>query len=93
MEFEWNTKKAASNLVKHRVSFNEAVTVFGDPWYARINDITHSEEEHREIIVGHSDKDRLLLVCFTERNDVVRIISARNVTNKERTKHEYNQNI
>jgi uncharacterized DUF497 family protein len=68
----------------------EAATVFGDPLAAIFDDEVHSEEEQREIIVGHSRKNRLLLVCFTERAEAVRIISARRATKQERKDYEEN---
>lgn len=64
MRFEWDPKKAASNLHKHRISFDEAVTVFKDPLALIFDDEGHSENEHREIIIGTSALRRLLLVCF-----------------------------
>ena len=86
--FTWDPAKAASNLRKHGVSFEEALTVFGDP-LARIHDDPHhSERERREIIVGHSTKGRLLLVSFTERSGVIRLISARGATRHERKDYE-----
>ncbi len=90
MEFEWDEKKAASNLIKHKVDFKEATTVFENPLAVIFDDERHSLEEHREIIVGHSHKHRLLLVSFTERNHVIRIISARLATKKERKTYEEN---
>jgi uncharacterized protein len=90
LEFEWDLEKAASNLKKHGVTFEEAATVFGDPLAAIFNDQVHSEEEQREIIVGHSAKNRLLLVCFTERAGAVRLISARRATKRERKDYEEN---
>jgi len=92
LKFEWDPEKAASNLTKHRVSFDEASTVFADPLAKLFYDADHSAEETREILVGHSILDRLLLVSFTERGrDVVRIISARVATRKERRAYEENQ--
>jgi uncharacterized protein len=85
--FTWDPTKAASNLRKHGVSFEEALTVFGD--LARIHDDPyHSEREGREIIVGHSTRSRLLLVSFTERPGVIRRISARRATRHERKGYE-----
>jgi hypothetical protein len=88
--FEWDEDKAASNQKKHRVSFEEAATVFADPLAAIFADEVHSEEEQREIIVGHSAEDQLLLVCFTERAGAIRILSARRATKKERRDYEEN---
>ena len=86
--FTWDPEKAASNLRKHGVSFEEALTVFGDP-LARIHDDPHhSERERREIIVGHSTRGRLLLVSFTECSGIIRLISARGATRHERKDYE-----
>jgi uncharacterized DUF497 family protein len=88
LEFEWDEDKSSSNKKKHRVSFEEAATVFADPLAAIFDDEAHSEEEQREIIVGHSNKNRLLLVSFTERAGAIRIISARQATKRERQAYE-----
>ena len=92
VRFGWDHEKAKSNLDKHRVSFEEAATVFADPLARIFFDEEHSAEEVREIIVGHSRSQRLLLVSFTERErDLIRIISARVATRKERKSYEENQ--
>ena len=88
LEFEWDKDKASSNQKKHRVTFEEAATVFADPVAAIFDDEAHSGEEEREIIIGHSAENRLLLVCFTERAGAIRIISARRATKKERRDYE-----
>jgi uncharacterized DUF497 family protein len=89
MRFEWDAVKAASNLGKHKVSFDEAVTVFRDPLARVVDDPDHSEEEHREIAIGHSLLNRLLFVFFTERVvGTVRIFSARPATRQERKDYE-----
>jgi uncharacterized protein len=88
MRFEWNNEKAASNLAKHRVSFEEAKTVFDDPLYVDFYDPDHSEDEERYLIVGQSDRGRLLIVSYTERRDSIRLISAREVTRTEREAYE-----
>jgi hypothetical protein len=89
VQFEWDTKKAAANLKKHKIDFAEAETVFGDSLAKIFDDEIHSIDEKREIIIGHSIKNRLLLVSFTEReNDTVRIISARPPTSQERKDYE-----
>jgi uncharacterized DUF497 family protein len=75
MEFEWDKEKAPANVKKHKVTFDEASTVFSNPLARIFDDPEHSAEEHREIIAGYSILSRLLLVCFTEREgDVIRII-------------------
>jgi uncharacterized DUF497 family protein len=88
MEFEWDEEKAAANLTKHGVSFEEAKTVFSDPLYVDFYDPDHSFDEHRYIIIGESQQRRLLIVSYTERDDVVRLISAREVTRSEREAYE-----
>ena len=90
LEFEWHIDKAASNEKKHGVTFDEAMTVFADPLAVIFDDEEHSAEEPREIIVGHSAEGRLLLVSFTERQNAVRIISARRATKRERKDYEEN---
>ena len=65
MEFEWDEEKAAANLVKHGISFEEAKTVFDDPLYVDFYDPDHSSEEHRYIIIGESQHGRLLLISYT----------------------------
>ena len=91
MRFEWDPEKAASNIRKHGISFDEAVTVFKDPLAFIFDDTTHSEYEHREIIIGTSTVRRMILVCFVERlESVVRIISARPATRQEIKDYEEN---
>ncbi len=91
MRFEWDPAKAASNIRKHGVSFDEAVTVFKDPLAFIFDDETHSEQEHREIIIGASALRRMILVCFVERlENIIRIISARPVTRQEIKDYEEN---
>jgi uncharacterized DUF497 family protein len=90
MEFEWDQSKAVSNLKKHGVSFEEAKTVFDNPLAVIFDDEDHSIGEQREIIIGHSRQNRLLLIAFTERSGNVRIISARLATRQEREDYEQN---
>jgi uncharacterized DUF497 family protein len=79
---------------KHGVRFSEAITVFRDPLAAIFDDEAHSVQEVREMIVGHSANDRLLVVSFTEREEnLVRIISARLATNREREDYEEDRGI
>jgi uncharacterized DUF497 family protein len=93
LRFEWDKRKAVTNLSKHKVSFAEAQTVFYDPLACIFDDEWHSTDEPREIIIGHSNSNRLLLVCFTEREPgLVRIISARRATRRERRDYEENRN-
>ena len=88
LSFEWNEKKAGTNLKKHGVSFEEATTVFGDTWSITIHDPLHSDEEDRLIIIGHSYRNRLIVVVHTERADKIRLISARPATKQERGFYE-----
>jgi uncharacterized DUF497 family protein len=88
MWFEWDENKAAQNLVKHEVSFEEAVTVFGDPLSDTFNDPDHSIDERRFIIIGISEKGRMLIVAHTDKEDAIRIISAREPTRREREFYE-----
>ena len=90
MEFEWDESKAAANLKKHGVSFDEAETVFDNVLAVIFDDEAHSEGERREIIIGHSRNNRLLLISFTECSNVIRIISARLATRREREDYEQN---
>lgn len=88
MKFEWDDSKAAKNLSKHNVSFNEAKTVFEDPLYVDFYDPDHSDNEDRYLIIGVSDKGRLIISSYTERGDCIRIISARTVTRSEKEAYE-----
>lgn len=81
---EWDDDKAQSNLIKHGVSFEEAATVFEDPVAITFNDQEHSETEERFVTIGYSAQLRALLVINTEREDNIRIISARKTTPSER---------
>ena len=89
-EFEWDARKAADNLKKHRVAFEEALTVFADPLANIFDDPDHSSDERRELIIGHSAQQRLLVVSFTDQPPRTRIIGAREATAHER--HDYEQN-
>ena len=88
MFFEWDQKKAKVNLAKHRVSFEEAATIFGDPFSITIDDPDHSMGEHRLITVGRSAQQRILVVVHTDRGANVRIITARKATKVEKRKYE-----
>lgn len=93
VRFEWDAKKAATNVKKHGVTFDEATTVFADPLAAIFDDEEHSEAERREIIIGHSTLNRLILVCFVElEEDYVRIFGARPSSKSEREDYEENTN-
>ena len=88
LNFEWDEEKEKSNLKKHRVSFEEATTVFIDPFSMTIPDSDHSVDEQRYIDIGSSDKGRVLVVVYTERGSNIRIISCRKATPSERTLYE-----
>jgi len=91
LRFEWDTGKSASNFEKHSVSFAEAMTVFGDPLEVTVRDPDHSEGEFRFLSIGMSHLGRLLVVSYTEREERIRIITAREATRKERRQYEHNQ--
>ena len=88
MRFEWDEKKAVANLAKHGVSFEEAATVFGDPLSDTFDDPDHSADEQRFLLVGASDRGRMLIVAHKDTGAVVRIISAREPTFGERKSYE-----
>jgi uncharacterized protein len=88
VEFEWDQKKEAKNIRKHKVTFSEAATVLGDTLSTTVPDPDHSEEEDRYITVGLSQRHRLLIVAHTERGERTRIISARPLTSAERETYE-----
>jgi uncharacterized DUF497 family protein len=90
LRFEWDPNKAEANLVKHEVSFQEAMTVFADPLARIFPDEEHSVDELREIIIGHSAGHQLILVNFTSIDDRVRIFSARKATRRDRKDYEEN---
>ncbi len=89
--FEWDKKKADQNIRKHGISLEEAATVFGDPFSITIYDPLHSQDEDRSVILGTSNKNRVLVVIHTDRQDRIRIISARKATKKERKQYESNE--
>ena len=86
--FEWDEEKEKSNFRKHKVTFAEGETVFYDAFSLTIPDPDHSIEENRFIDIGTSNKNRLLVVVYTEREDKIRIISVRKATNTERKMYE-----
>jgi uncharacterized DUF497 family protein len=91
LKFEWDDKKAISNLKKHGISFEEASTVFGDWLAITIDDPLHSESEDRFIIIGKSELLNTLVVVHVERNEAIRIISARTATKNEQKFYEEQQ--
>jgi uncharacterized protein len=86
--FEWDDAKAKSNLRKHEVSFEDAVTVFDDPMAVTRDDPDHSEDERRFLTMGSSKAGDLLVVCHSDRPDRIRLISARKANRRERRYHE-----
>ncbi|RJP53569.1 MAG: BrnT family toxin [Anaerolineaceae bacterium] len=87
-KFEWDPQKAQKNLQKHEVSFDEASSVFDDPMFITLLDDEHSDNEERYITIGISNRTRLLLVAHTERDNRIRIISARKATKYEEKFYE-----
>ena len=83
MGYTWSDFKAVANRDKHGVTFEEACTCFDDPWHVVLFDPDHSDHEERELLIGHSSKGRLLIVSYTSRGFVTRIISARRATTRE----------
>ncbi|MDP2807561.1 MAG: BrnT family toxin [bacterium] len=88
LNFEWDDEKAKTNIKKHSISFDEAITVFLDPFSLTIPDPNHSVDEQRYIFIGSSDKGRALVVVYTERRSNTRIISCRKATLSERKYYE-----
>ncbi len=88
MKIEWDPKKARSNLQKHEVSFEEAATALSDPMAATGDDPDHSVGEFRYVTFGMSERGRLLVVAHTERDQTIRIISARLASKGERKIYE-----
>jgi len=88
LTFEWDKNKAHSNLHRHKVPFEEASTAFKDTLSLTIDDPLHSQDENRLILLGMSYKNRLLVVIHTERDNNIRIISARKASKKERSLYE-----
>ncbi|MBI2556643.1 MAG: BrnT family toxin [Planctomycetes bacterium] len=88
LNFEWDEEKAKANLKKHKVSFDEATTIFIDPFSITIPDIDHSMDEQRYIDIGSSGNGRVLVVVYTERGSNIRIISCRKATLSERKHYE-----
>ena len=87
-EFEWDEAQANANKRKHKISFEEAKTVFGDPLAKTIYDPDHSLEEHRFLDLGESTIGKLLVVSYTQRKNLIRIISCRKATATERKLYE-----
>jgi len=88
LRFEWDPRKAARNLAKHGVSFEEAATAFGDPLGRITSDLRHSVDEERFVLLGLSREQRLVAVMFAGREEAIRVISARRATRHERRDYE-----
>ena len=86
--FQWDETKELANLRKHGVSFDEAASVFENPLAAIFSDPDHSQDELREILVGHSQRGRVLVISYTERGEEIRIVSARVASASERREYE-----
>jgi uncharacterized DUF497 family protein len=91
VRFQWDPKKASSNVAKHGVSFDEAATVFGDPLAGTVSDPEHSTMESRSVTIGQSAKGRLVVVVHADRGEDIRIISARRATAGEKKKYAEGQ--
>jgi uncharacterized protein len=88
MRFEWDESKAKSNAEKHGLTFEEAVTVFADPYLLFTEDTKHSEGEEREWAIGEVENGSIAVVIFTMRDENIRIISARPATKREIKEYE-----
>jgi uncharacterized DUF497 family protein len=88
LEFTWDPEKAAANVEKHGVRFEDASTAFGDPLSITVDDPLHSEDEERHVLIGQSIQGRLLVVVHSERKGGIRLISAREATRRERREYE-----
>ncbi len=88
IEFEWDPAKAERNIRRHQITFEEAVTAFDDEYAIIFADEAHSFDEPRDVLIGYSNRAHLLTVIFTERGDVVRLISARQATRGEKKRYE-----
>jgi hypothetical protein len=88
LRFDWDEEKASRNVSKHGVDFEEAKTIFDDPLSVTIGDYQHSQEEDRYVDIGLSSNGQLLVVVYTERGGVVRLISSREATSAERRTYE-----
>ena len=91
LKFEWDPQKAESNLAKHGVPFEEAATAFGDLLGRITNDPRHSVDEERFVLLGLSQQQHLLAVMFVQREEAIRIISARRAIPRERRDYEQSE--
>jgi hypothetical protein len=91
IKFDWDKEKAKLNLQKHGVSFEETMTVWNDEFAAFLHDTSPSLDEDRFLLIGYSFKNNLLYGSFSERYDIIRLISSRKATKTERKRHEENK--
>ena len=91
MPYDWDPEKAIANLEKHGVSFEEALTVFGDPLATTVLDHGHSIDEERWLTMGLSSRQRIVMVWHTNRGDSVRLIGARPATPQEKRIYEFGE--
>ena len=89
--FEWDEEKAKRNEAKHGVAFDEAKTIFNDPFAMTVSDPDHSDEEERWLNIGLSTEGRLLVVWYTERSEKIRIIGSRRATKAEERAYAHEQ--
>ncbi len=87
-EFQWDPVKAVSNVSKHGVAFEDAVTAFADPLSITIHDPLHSQDETRLVLIGRAHSGRLLVVVHADRGHAIRLVSARPATRMERKTYE-----
>jgi uncharacterized protein len=88
MRFEWDDSKAESNAIKHGITFEEAVTIFADPYLLFTEDFLHSQGEEREWAIGAAENGSIVVVVFTMRGEQLRVISARKATKRECQEYE-----
>lgn len=91
--FEWDDDKASANLKKHKISFEEAKTVFADPFSITLNDPAHSLDEHRFVDIGVSADGKILVVSYIERRQTIRLIGCRKAIKAERRIYEERENF
>jgi uncharacterized protein len=88
MRFDWDNNKAESNILKHGITFDEAITVFADPYLLFTEDFNPSGQEEREWAIGEAENGSIIVVVFTIRGEQIRIISARKATKVECKSYE-----
>ncbi len=91
-DFEWDRHKTKANFKKHRISFDEATTIFADPLLVTFPDPLHSHAEERYLSIGVSRTGRVLIVAHVDRHNKIRLVSCRKATASERRRYEENEN-